>query len=474
MPVSPIYNDDPRFGTTLAKTSCPRLRDINVNIQNGSVPDSQRKTVLESSSFPITQCTSLTDFEFKLNPDASPYGCCVVESSTNTCDDYIYKNGKDGPKISQKDGEDYDMGLYVSSDTGGSNKRRICHSAPIRKRDLQVSEFCFSILWSALAISGFALLGACYEFWLIYGTGGSDDDIFAINVFARPLTPLDFAFPVDLQSWPYSVFGQFRDNANATLGCDGFSSFPTMLYNVSIRAFFKAFLANGVFTIYHSRTFIHNILDYLTNNYQKLKRDTKKNAIIKNVVFFILTGILFNIIAVTTGDNKYYIGFCSIFFLLLLISVAAMIFTFFKTMFNDYWWFGAGGVDNGVLFNGVECEPGANLSDYSIVSDVVMNFTTWILRFPAALTCFFTGFAGALVGLCYIVISLLFNMFFVPIFTGFECLCKIIQSHSELLIILFCASILFSSSKYLNSTTTTVIGLIVGIIVAYKLFIFSK
>ena len=471
MPVSPIYNDDPRFGTTLAKTSCPRLRDINVNIPDGSVPDSQRKTVLESSSFPITQGTSLTDFEFKLNPDASPYGCCVVESSNNTCDDYIYKNGKDGPKISQEDGKYYDMGLYVSSDTVGSNKRRICHSAPIRKRDLQVSEFCFSILWSALAISGFALLGACYEFWLIYGTGGSDDDIFAINVFARQLTPLDFAFPVDLQSWPYSVFGQFRDNANATLGCDGFLSFPTMLYNVSIRAVIKAFLANGVFTIYRSRTFIHNILDYLTENYKKLNTDTKPNAIIKNVVFFILTGILFNIIAVTTGDNKYYIGFCSIFFLLLLISVAAMIFTFFKTMFNDYWWFDNNGEDNGVLFNNAYCV--IDMGTFGV--GLFMNFTIFILRYLFfTLICFCTGFAGALVGLCYIVISLLFNMFFVPIFTGFKCLCKIIQSHSELLIILFCASILFSSSKYLNSTTTTVIGLIVGIIVAYKLFIFSK
>ena len=153
----PIFNDDPIFGNKLKKTSCPAKSDICCNLSGTSVLD----------NFVIPKCNDVS-FKFSLNQDESPSGCCVVESSNNTCDTYI----PDSPDVTS---EDYDMGIQFL-DANNLNPRKICHSAPIRKRVIKLQDFFVIILISAAIILLTAIFGSCYEFWLKYGHGEDTSD----------------------------------------------------------------------------------------------------------------------------------------------------------------------------------------------------------------------------------------------------------------------------------------------------------
>ena len=66
------------------------------------------------------------------------------------------------------DGKFYDLGIDLT-DMSGQNQRSICHSAPIRKRTLVISDFIVIILASAVILILTAVVGGCYEFMLKYG-----------------------------------------------------------------------------------------------------------------------------------------------------------------------------------------------------------------------------------------------------------------------------------------------------------------
>ena len=104
--VYPIFNDDPIFGKKMKKTSCPAKSDICGNLPGISVLD----------SFVIPKCND-TNFKFSLSKDDSPSGCCVVESSNNTCDTYI----PDSPNFTS---DDYDTGIQFL-DADKLNPRKI-------------------------------------------------------------------------------------------------------------------------------------------------------------------------------------------------------------------------------------------------------------------------------------------------------------------------------------------------------------
>jgi hypothetical protein len=78
-----------------------------------------------------------------------------------------------------------------------------------------------------------------------------------------------------------------------------------------------------------------------------------------------------------------------------------------------------------------------------------------------------------MIGTLYMIFSLVYNIFAVPL-SNIEAFLTIIKDHGELLTILFCISVLLSSLDSLDSTTSGIIGGLVGLIILYKIYIYMS
>ena len=78
------------------------------------------------------------------------------------------------------------------------------------------------------------------------------------------------------------------------------------------------------------------------------------------------------------------------------------------------------------------------------------------------------GLMGSTIAFLYIVASLLFNMFYIPLSNTVEFL-DIIKSHGNLLTILFCVTILVGSLNRLNNVTTGILGGLLAVLILYKI-----
>ena len=464
-----IYRDDPRFGTTLAKTSCPRQRDIcdNDNV-NGVL------SISNGTPYTIPSCSDRNKFKFTLDPDESPYGCCVVDTSQNDCNDF-------DSKLQYTNADDYSMGIdfidvSLNNPAMLGERRKICHSAPIRARTIKLDKFFITIVLSTVAIIGAALMGGCYEFWFKYGTKDTQDTDRCYNI-GGSVSQIEFSFPTNIEAYPYKTGTEFKlpyswlqfEPASTNIS-------DSDRYWLSCFTLGKAFKINFLLMLIFSRMFISKALTVVSTQYKKLT-----DPIFKNAVFLVISGILFYIISETTGIQQWNIGIGFIFFLLLIVVAIAMIFVLiaaFVSYLNNSNYNSGFSAMTGVilesrheLFHGIYYPVwGLPKNDPNRGTNFIYNIPLIILSFITGICAIGTGFLGAILGLCYMVISLFCNIFFVPLFMGTKCLFKIITEHSELLIILFCLSIVISSHLHLNPTTTIVIALLVGIIVLYKMY----
>jgi hypothetical protein len=78
------------------------------------------------------------------------------------------------------------------------------------------------------------------------------------------------------------------------------------------------------------------------------------------------------------------------------------------------------------------------------------------------------GVFGSTIAFLYIVVSLLFNMFYIPLSNTVEFL-DIIKSHGNLLTILFCVTVLVASINKMNSVTSGILGALMAFIILYTL-----
>ena len=462
----PIFNDDPIFGNKLKKTSCPAKSDICGNLRGTSVLD----------NFVIPTCNDVS-FKFSLNQDESPSGCCVVESSNNTCDTYI----PDSPDVTS---EDYDMGIQFL-DANNLNPRKICHSAPIRKRVIKLQDFFVIILISAAIILLTAIFGSCYEFWLKYGHGEDTSDGCKFNYKnickGTTISPINYAFPAVINDYPYkSCEGKELEFPYSSISYFNITDEKTDHFGYKFLKIcgspMKAFSLNFLYTLVFSRKFLNYILLTLSRGYKNIK-----SPFIKNIIFLFLTGIAFNVIAKYTGIQQLNSGTSFILYILMMVIVFASIFATFITTFILYWFpehynnydkpdsspiltknFG--------LFNNVLYESRDESPDKStVVVNIVKNVCLVLLAIIPFFICLVTGYLGSIIGTLYMMFSLVYNIFAIPL-SNIKCFLSIIKDHGELLTILFCISVLLSSIDSFDSTTSGIIGGLVGLIILYKIY----
>ena len=479
---NPIFDDDSLFGSKLKKTSCPSKSDICGNLPGTSV--------LDSPDYVIPKCSNI-NFKFSLTPEDSPSGCCVVDTSNDTCGTYI-------PESATFDEEDYNIGIQFL-DASGLNPRQICHSAPIRERVIKLKDFFIIIVTSALIILSTAIIGACYEFWLKYGTGKNHDySSFNYKKCKAVITPIQYAFPSSLVDYPYTKTCEGETKL-------GFPYFVVTYFNLKssidyehesvIKKVFKifglpvkAFCLNFLYTLVFSRKFISYVLETLANAYY----DIGEAPLVKNIIFLFLTGLLFNVIAHITKIQSLNGGPGFVLYILSLVIMGATIYTLFLTNFILYWW--PGDYDkydsNGKGANDTKTPPLLN-KKFGLVGNVfyalrnspasgttkgpinpfnlLKNIGLALLLFIPVSIAFTTGMLGSMVGLLYMTLSLMFNIFYIPL-SNTTCFLNLIKDHGDLLTILFCISIIVSSVNSFNSTTSGIIGGLVGVLILYKIY----
>ena len=478
---NPIFDDDSLFGTKLKKTSCPSKSDICGNLPGTSVLD----------SFVIPKCSDI-NFKFSLTPEDSPSGCCVVDTSNDTCGTYI-------PESATFDEEDYNIGIQFL-DASGLNPRQICHSAPIRERVIKLKDFFIIIVTSALIILSTAIIGACYEFWLKYGTGKSFEcSRFNYKKCKEEISPIQYAFPSSLVGYPYTESCTGETEL-------GFPYFVVTYFNLKsstkdehesvIKKIFKifglpvkAFCLNFLYTLVFSRKFISYVLEILSKAYNNLG----DAPVVKNIIFLFLTGVLFNVIAHITKIQSLNGGPGFVLYILSMLIMCATIFTLILTNFILYWWpsdydkYDSKGRANddtvrapilnsnygligNVFYPLRNSTPinGANKGAFNPLN-LLKNIGLALLLFIPVSIAFTTGMLGSMLGLLYMILSLMFSIFYVPL-SNTTCFLNLIKDHGDLLTLLFCVSIIVSSVNSFNSTTSGIISGLVGMIILYKIY----
>ena len=359
-----------------------------------------------------------------------------------------------------------------------------------------MQDFFVIILISAVVILLTAIFGSCYEYWLKYGAGKYASDGSKVIVHKcegrDEISPIDHAFPAIINDYPYkkcknaelvfpySSISYFNITDEET---DHFGYKCAKLLGLPM----KAFCLNFLYTLLFSRKFLNYILTTLSRSYA-----TITSSFFKNIIFLFLTGIAFSVIAKYTGIQQFNSGTTFILYILAMVIVFAMMFATFVTHFILYWFPGyynkyekTESPENPILtkdfalFSNVlynitheKLETGAGyfkkLKNINIMN-IILNICLILIAIIPFLICLITGYIGSMTGTLYMIVSLVYNIFAVPL-SNIEAFLTIIKDHGELLTILFCISVLLSSLDSFDSTTSGIIGGLVGLIILYKIY----
>jgi hypothetical protein len=505
----PIYSGDSIFGK-LKKTqgTCPAKTDICNNFANSNY-------VIDGTVL-LPKCNAPT-FSFTENKEESPNGCCVVDTSNDTCDSMLESKG-----ITNIAGKYYDIGIDIT-DASGENQRSICHSAPIRQRTLVITDFITIIIASAVILILTAIVGGCYEFILKYGE--CKDCIYYKSTCAnrKRLSVIDYMFPSVVCNYPYqecnkgtgtgtgestltgggpeksgfiSTYAEYTANGTKCITLHEVESKQTKpfpynlidyandsikleLIRIPIRAFALFFLYTALFT----RQILSYILKKCSIKYQQV---VKHNALISNIMFLFLTGILFNIIAKYTGISGLHGANGYIIYFLIMVSSIMFSLSCVAAMFV-LWWYPS------LVFEKYYIQCNIPRNYYRMVNIRKMFFSLTdkkrslgkrilfiiidiLLILPLIIVAMFSlslGVFGSASAFIYLVLSLIFNMFYIPLSNTVEFL-DIIKSHGNLLTILFCVTVLVASINKMNSITSGILGGLMAFIILYTLIRKSK
>jgi hypothetical protein len=451
---------------------------------------------------------------------------------TNMCSDDFYKDGektgccyttnKDEKCLSDK----HSTGLGVINVKSGLTLD-VCHKEEIQgiyntlfdDNDKMVKFFKL-VLFSIISLLVTALIGTCYEFWLRYGS--SVDCIYykskCVNIGKNnKISLIDYMFPNNLCYYPYqscaanklnqsggnkqvggvktavtgiiSTFAEYEGTGAKCITLDDdsvvFGGKP-IPYNVAdyainnLKSEYMTVLAKTIsFYFLFSVLFTRKVLNWImTNLSSKFQKYIKFNPVLSNLSFLALTGLLFPIIGYMLEIPGLYFGPMLLFTGLLTLTNILTSVGFFVGLISTI-------IPNRIY--------GTTLSECNLSSDYyrifrselfyslkegttstkVLNIVKNLLTLPlvifltilsillAAIMCVISSF--------YMSVSLLINMIVIPLSNPLECL-SILNSHADMLTILFILGVIGASANSLDSVTTGTMSMLLALIVAYKTF----
>tara|TARA_Y100000389_G_C17465180_1_gene524852 strand:+ start:3124 stop:4656 length:1533 start_codon:yes stop_codon:yes gene_type:complete len=369
----------------------------------------------------------------------------------------------------------------------------------------KIVKFLKIIFMSILALLMTAIIGSCYEFWLYYGK--SDQCIVGVDYCTKEkLTLIDYIFKSNIRSYPYQkcnndagidiqqTGGKIKilPELNETQCININDSKPGPLTNskafpynivdlaneiegfeqlqIPVRAFSFGFLFTTLFTRYILNNFFKSMCDSYNNN-------IKESPIAKNMVFLLLTGIIFVIISYYTGVSFLSSG--PGLFLFIIITIINIIGTFGilisiigVILFGHYKKDLGNNIKEGYyklikienIFNSRKFEGSIANKILAFVMLIINCFTFIFICLPIS---FLTGIIGVILSILYLNIVIPIKLFLIPL-TNIIPLLRIIKSHAELLTILFCISVIGASAESFDAVTTGIMSLVLVIIIGYK------
>lgn len=432
-------------------------------------------------------------------------GCCYNINENTEC---LTKDNYTGLK-------------FLGNGDVGLNGRigNICHKDEVQNLNNtlfddtnKIVKFFKLIFVSIVSLLVTAIIGTCYEFWLRYGN--SIECIYYKSKCANigkteKISLVDYMFPNNICYYPYQACSRSKIGQTGGTKSEGIISnfaayehsgakcitlnYDTSIYgekpipyNIAdfavsnIKSEYILVLAKTIsfyflFPILFVRMFLNLCANKLSTVYQRV---VKFNPLLSNFVFLLLTGLFFPFIAYFTNQNSLYFG--PMLYISSLLSLVGFIMSggFFVALIATIFpqkLFGTSLDRCNIpasyyrIFRPELFYPLIEISLSTKVFNVIKNL---ILFFPviflATLSLVLGGVMTA-ISTIYMCLSLLVNIFYIPLSNPLECF-SILKSHADLLTILFCIGVIGSAANSLDPTTTGIMSSILMLIIVYKAF----
>ena len=96
--------------------------------------------------------------------------------------------------------------------------------------------------------------------------------------------------------------------------------------------------------------------------------------------------------------------------------------------------------------------------------NILLNIVLLLFILISYSFCLSTGFLGSIIGVLWMIMSLIYNIFVIPIL-NIGCFFSIISDHTWLITIMLCISVVLSSNGNLTPTITGILGGLVGLLI---------
>ena len=413
------------------------------------------------------------------------------------------------------------------------------------------------LLITVIVLFIYSIIGVCFEFWIRYGY--APECLYYrnnCNTINKKLSVIDYVFPREICDYPYqrcNPTNKFKEGLKGGLkgGTKGGTKEEP---NGFVSSFTEYKAANAkcinayTETIFAGRPIPYNIADYVEDNFSselvrslgktisftflyyvlasrkalnlilsntsKFYQKGKGNFILGNIVFLILSGLIFGLIAAFSKDANALAGagwpFAFIFAILGLVSAITTLFVVFNYIikFGEFLFYSARS------WFGFEDDKKRRLQDYLMKflknksnSDkcpfntdeyyVLINDDKFFFSIPKAvysepkgwlkfLGYFFANiiififwfawrlailpfvmFTMSMISMLYLYIVIPLKIFYVPLSNPLETF-SLLKDHADLLVIFLCLGILSACKTAFNDKVTGIVGGFIAILIIIK------
>lgn len=410
------------------------------------------------------------------------------------------------------------------------------------------------LLITVIVLFIYSIIGVCFEFWIRYGYAPRclyyRNNCNTIN---KELSVIDYVFPKELCDYPYQRCNRTNKFKEGLKG--GLKGGTRNQQNGFVSTFTEYKAANAkcinvdTETIFVGRPIPYNIADYMQDNFSneyvrslgktisftflyyvlasrralnfilshtsKLYQKANGNLIVGNIIFLILSGLIFGLFAAASENTQVLAGvmlpFLIIYIVLGIASIVTtitLIFTYIVTFiqflaYNISSFFDSENIKKpkkdymitSPLYN-IENKCAFNIEDYYVlinddrfftsrpeVRDSIYKNPKYILKFIGyylkSLIIFIFWFVWRLgiiplvmfimsmISMLYLHIVIPLKIFYVPLSNPLETF-SLLKDHADLLVIFLCLGILSSCYAAFNYKVTGIVGGLIAILIIMK------